>query len=131
MARTFSIGRSKNISRRQRRLSYSGWAGARANLGVDWGFLLCAAWAKDLEAYLGTWGLVAIFVGVGLTVAVLAWWRWRRCSRHHWSRSRHVLGKCREISKGRDFALALALFVSNNSKGSFLHCWLINCHLSI
>ena len=72
MARTFSIGRSENISWRQRRLSYSGWAGARANLGVDWGFLLCATWAKDLGACLGTWGLVAIFAGVSLTVAVLA-----------------------------------------------------------
>ena len=31
----------------------------------------------------------------------------------------------------RDFALALGLFVSNSSEESFLHCWLINCHLSI
>ena len=39
---------------------------------MDWGFLLRAAWAKDLGACLGTWGLVATFAGVGLTVAVLA-----------------------------------------------------------
>jgi len=39
---------------------------------VDWGFPLRAAWAKDLGIYLGAWGLVATFVGVGLVVAVLA-----------------------------------------------------------
>jgi len=39
---------------------------------VDWGFSLRAAWAKDLGACLGAWGLVATFAGVGLTVAVLA-----------------------------------------------------------
>jgi len=39
---------------------------------VDWGFLLQAAWAKDLGACLDAWGLVATFVGVGLMVAVLA-----------------------------------------------------------
>jgi len=39
---------------------------------VDWRFLLRAAWAKDLGACLGAWGLVATFAGVGLAVAVLA-----------------------------------------------------------
>jgi len=39
---------------------------------VDWGFPLRAAWAKDLDACLGAWGLVATFAGVGLTVVVLA-----------------------------------------------------------
>ena len=39
---------------------------------MDWGFPLCAAWAKDLGACLGAWGLVATFAGVGLAVAVLA-----------------------------------------------------------
>jgi len=39
---------------------------------VDWGFPLRAAWAKDLDACLGAWGLVATFAGVGLMVAVLA-----------------------------------------------------------
>ena len=39
---------------------------------MDWGFPLHTAWAKDLGAYLGTWGLVATFAGVGLAVAVLA-----------------------------------------------------------
>jgi len=39
---------------------------------VDWGFPLRAAWAKDLGACLGAWGLVATFPGVGLMVAVLA-----------------------------------------------------------
>jgi len=39
---------------------------------VNWGFPLQAAWAKDLGACLGAWGLVAAFVGVGLMVAVLA-----------------------------------------------------------
>ena len=39
---------------------------------MDWEFPLRAAWAKDLDACLGAWGLVATFAGVGLTVAVLA-----------------------------------------------------------
>jgi len=39
---------------------------------VNWEFSLRAAWIKDLEACLGTWGLIATFVGVGLMVAVLA-----------------------------------------------------------
>jgi len=39
---------------------------------VDWGFPLRAAWAKDLGACLGAWGLVTTFAGVGLAVAVLA-----------------------------------------------------------
>jgi len=39
---------------------------------VDWGFPLQTAWAKDLGTCLGTWGLVATFAGIGLTVAVLA-----------------------------------------------------------
>jgi len=39
---------------------------------VDWGFPLQAAWAKDLNACLDAWGLVATFMGVGLAVAVLA-----------------------------------------------------------
>ena len=34
--------------------------------------LQCAAWAKNLDACLGTWGLVATFAGVGLAVAILA-----------------------------------------------------------
>jgi len=39
---------------------------------VNCEFLLCATWAKDLGAYLDTWGLVATFTEVGLMVAVLA-----------------------------------------------------------
>ena len=39
---------------------------------MDWEFPLRATWAKDLGTYLGAWGLVATFVGVGLVVAVLA-----------------------------------------------------------
>ena len=39
---------------------------------MDWGFLLRAAWAKDLGAYLDIWGLVATFAGMGLAVAILA-----------------------------------------------------------
>jgi len=39
---------------------------------VDWEFPLRAAWAKDLDACLGAWGLVATFTGVGLAVAILA-----------------------------------------------------------
>ena len=39
---------------------------------MDWGFPLRTAWAKDLGACLGAWGLVAIFPEMGLAVAVLA-----------------------------------------------------------
>jgi len=39
---------------------------------VDWEFPLHTAWAKNLGACLGAWGLVATFVGIGLMVAVLA-----------------------------------------------------------
>ena len=38
---------------------------------MDWEFLLCATWAKDLGAYLGAWNLVATFARVGLMVAIL------------------------------------------------------------
>jgi len=39
---------------------------------VDWGFPLRTAWAKDLGACLGAWGLVATFLEMGLAVAILA-----------------------------------------------------------
>ena len=86
---------------------------------------------KGLRSLLGRLGFGGHLHRGRLGGSRLGWWRWRRCSRHHWSRSRHVLGRCREISRRRDFALALALFVSNSSEGSFLHCWLINCHLGV
>ena len=86
---------------------------------------------KGLGCLLGHLGFGGHLHRGGLSSSRLGWWRWRWCSRHHWNRSRHILGRCRGVSRGRDFALTLALFVSNSSEESFLHCWLINCHLSI
>ena len=73
---------------------------------------------KRLRSLLGHLGFGGHLRGGGLSGSRLGWWRWRWCSRHHWSRSRHVLGRCRGVSRGRDFALTLGLFVSNSSEGS-------------
>jgi len=99
------------------------WSG----LGISTTYRL----GKGLRSLLGHLGFGGYLHRDELSGSCLGWWRWRWRSQYHWSRSRHILGRCRGVSKERDFALALALFVSNSSEESFLHCWLINCHLSI
>ena len=95
-----------------------GWSKPWSRLGISTMCCLC----KGLRSLLGCLGFGGHLHGGGLSGSCLGWWRWRWRSRYHWSRSRHVLERCSGVSGGRDFALALALFVSNSSEGSFLYC---------
>jgi len=95
-----------------------GWSKPWSELGVS----TMSRLGKGLRSLLECLGFGGHLHRGRLSSSCLGWRRWRRRSRYHWNRGRHVLGRCRGVSRVRDFALALGLFVSNSSEESFIHC---------